>query len=242
MSAAPSPLGRAASRAGRGSPAGHRALRAGRGDDSHLRGATTSTRGWRRPRRPRRPSTSVHRRPPRRQETTTHACRDDTHVRLHHATFQGRRPSPTRPSPTPRASVGRRTGESISTSSSGPARSTEQACQTLLDKAIPKFGDMQSYFIIQRSDNFDGLEPGWFIVIEAYGNPPDQYNLEFGRQRLPRPLCEVGHREDLGPHPGLRGHVAGQSRALGAGYTVNSGSFLGTATFLSVTYCGRPSL
>jgi hypothetical protein len=67
----------------------------------------------------------------------------------------------------------------------GASRSTEQACQTLLDKAIPKFGDMQSYFIVQRSDNFQGLSPGWFIVIEAYKNPPDQYNLEFGRRGFP---------------------------------------------------------
>jgi hypothetical protein len=67
----------------------------------------------------------------------------------------------------------------------GASMSTEQACQTLLDKAIPKFGDMQSYFIIQRSDNFQGLSPGWYIVIEAYKNPPDQYNLEFGRRGFP---------------------------------------------------------
>jgi hypothetical protein len=41
---------------------------------------------------------------------------------------------------------------------------------------------MQSYFIVQLSDSFDGLEPGWWIVIEAYYNEPEESELDFGRR------------------------------------------------------------
>jgi hypothetical protein len=44
---------------------------------------------------------------------------------------------------------------------------------------------MQSYFIVQRSDNFDGMDPGWFVVAEAYRGEPSQENLQFGRRGFP---------------------------------------------------------
>lgn len=64
----------------------------------------------------------------------------------------------------------------------GDSVSTEQEARALLNRAIPRFGDMQSYFIIQRSDNFDGMRPGWWIVIEAYRKQPSTENLQFAKR------------------------------------------------------------
>jgi hypothetical protein len=49
---------------------------------------------------------------------------------------------------------------------------TKEEAQALLEKALPVFGDMQSYFIVQWSSNFDGMEPGRWVVIEAYQSNP----------------------------------------------------------------------
>lgn len=46
-------------------------------------------------------------------------------------------------------------------------------------------GDMQSYFIVQRSDNFEGMTPGWYVVFEAYRDYPSQDNIDFGRRPFP---------------------------------------------------------
>jgi hypothetical protein len=46
-------------------------------------------------------------------------------------------------------------------------------------------GDMQSYFIVQRSDNFEGMDPGWYVVFEAYRDYPSQENIDFGRRPFP---------------------------------------------------------
>ncbi len=46
-------------------------------------------------------------------------------------------------------------------------------------------GDMQSYFIVQRSDNFEGMTPGWYVVFEAYHDYPSQDNIDFGRRPFP---------------------------------------------------------
>lgn len=46
-------------------------------------------------------------------------------------------------------------------------------------------GDMQSYFIVQRSDNFEGMNPGWYVVFEAYRDYPSQENIDFGRRPFP---------------------------------------------------------
>ncbi len=67
----------------------------------------------------------------------------------------------------------------------GATVDTEELAQSALDAAIPLFGDMQSYFIVQRSDNFDMLRPGSFVVIEAYRDQPSSENLEFGRRGFP---------------------------------------------------------
>jgi hypothetical protein len=68
----------------------------------------------------------------------------------------------------------------------GASFKTEQEAQAALDKALPLFGDMQANFIIQLSDNFEGFEPGWFVLIEAYweeSNATD--SLDFARRAFP---------------------------------------------------------
>lgn len=67
----------------------------------------------------------------------------------------------------------------------GATTDTEGEAQALLEKALPYFGDMQSYFIVQQSDNFDGMEPGKWVVIEAYKENPSAENVDFGRRGFP---------------------------------------------------------
>lgn len=67
----------------------------------------------------------------------------------------------------------------------GASLESEGLAQSALQAAIPMFGDMQSYFIVQRSSAFDGLPPGLWVVIEAYRDQPSSENLEFGRRGFP---------------------------------------------------------
>jgi hypothetical protein len=67
----------------------------------------------------------------------------------------------------------------------GASVKSEEEAQALLDEATPRFGDMQSYFIVQRSDNFQGMRPGWWVVIETYRAEPSEENLSFDRRGFP---------------------------------------------------------
>ena len=67
----------------------------------------------------------------------------------------------------------------------GASVESEQAAQTILNDADPLFGDMQSYFIVQRSDNFEGLKPGWWVILEAYRSEPSSENLDFDHRGFP---------------------------------------------------------
>ncbi len=67
----------------------------------------------------------------------------------------------------------------------GASVRTEAAAQKGLDRAIPLFGDMQSYFIVQRSDSFRGMKSGWWLVVEAYHKFPSQENVDFARRAFP---------------------------------------------------------
>jgi hypothetical protein len=49
----------------------------------------------------------------------------------------------------------------------GDSVSTEAEARAALQKALPKF-DTALYMIVQHSDNFEGMRPGWWVVIEAY--------------------------------------------------------------------------
>jgi hypothetical protein len=67
----------------------------------------------------------------------------------------------------------------------GAETASEEEAQALLQEAIPVFGDMQSYFIVQKSDNFKGMAPGQWVVIEAFEANPTAENVEFGRRAFP---------------------------------------------------------
>ena len=67
----------------------------------------------------------------------------------------------------------------------GASLQTEARAQKALDRAIPLFGDMQSYFTVQRSDSFDGMRAGWWIVTEAYRKSPSPENLDLARRAFP---------------------------------------------------------
>jgi hypothetical protein len=67
----------------------------------------------------------------------------------------------------------------------GASFGTERDAQAALDKAMSVFGDMQPYFIVQRSDSFAGMTPGRWVVVEAYRKYPSKENLGFGRRGFP---------------------------------------------------------
>jgi hypothetical protein len=67
----------------------------------------------------------------------------------------------------------------------GESMGSEAAARAALAKATPLFGDMQSYFIVQRSDSFEGMRPGWWVVTEAYRAPPSAESLQFARRGFP---------------------------------------------------------
>ena len=62
---------------------------------------------------------------------------------------------------------------------------TEAAAQAALDKAKPRFGDTQSFFIVQRSDSFEGMAPGSWVVVEAHFKTPSDDNMTFARKGFP---------------------------------------------------------
>ncbi len=67
----------------------------------------------------------------------------------------------------------------------GASVESEEEAQSKLDKAIPIFGDMQSYFIVQKSDNLEGMRPGWWVIVEAYKAKPSQENLDLAKRAFP---------------------------------------------------------
>ena len=64
----------------------------------------------------------------------------------------------------------------------GASVGTENEAQALLDRATPAFGDMQTYFIVQRSDNFDGLTPGLWVLIEAHRKQPSAADMQLAKR------------------------------------------------------------
>jgi hypothetical protein len=67
----------------------------------------------------------------------------------------------------------------------GAVADTQQEAQTLLEGAQAAFGDQPTHFIVQKSDNFEGMEPGNWLVIEGYAAYPPAENIEFGKQVFP---------------------------------------------------------
>lgn len=50
---------------------------------------------------------------------------------------------------------------------------SETVARSRLNEAIPHFGDTANYFVVQASDSFSGMQPGSFVVAEAYAKRAD---------------------------------------------------------------------
>jgi|GEM_PF-3425297 hypothetical protein len=74
----------------------------------------------------------------------------------------------------------------------------EAEAQVLLEHALPLFGDMQPYFIVQKSDAFEGLVPGKWIIMEAYREHPSEENIQFAMRAFPDAVIKkaVARNED----------------------------------------------
>lgn len=73
----------------------------------------------------------------------------------------------------------------------GASMNFEDLVQQRIDDATPAFGDMQSYFIVQKSDNFEGMDPGWFVAIEAYRDETHaKDSLDFARRGFEEPYIK----------------------------------------------------
>jgi hypothetical protein len=85
----------------------------------------------------------------------------------------------------------------------GASTDTEAEAQDLLDAAVPAFGDMQAYFVIQLAENFDGLAPGYkkYIVVEAYRESPSAENQDFDRRGYPALTIEQATAITFDPIP-----------------------------------------
>ncbi len=66
----------------------------------------------------------------------------------------------------------------------GASVKTEAQAKALLEPA-KAVGDMQSNFIVQLSDNFAGMTPGYWVVFEAYYGYPSDDDLFFCRRPFP---------------------------------------------------------
>jgi len=66
----------------------------------------------------------------------------------------------------------------------GASVATEAEAKALLEPA-KAVGDMQSSFIVQLSDNFDGMSPGYWVIFEAYDGYPSEDDLFFCRRPFP---------------------------------------------------------
>ena len=62
---------------------------------------------------------------------------------------------------------------------------SEDDAQSSLNNAIPMLGSMQSYFIVQKSDSFEGMRPGWWVIVAAYRTIPSKENLDLAKRAFP---------------------------------------------------------
>ena len=92
----------------------------------------------------------------------------------------------------------------------GASVESEEAARAMLEDATPRFGDMQSYFIVQLSDNFEGMEPGWWVIFEAYHRKPSSENLDFDRRGFPDAYVKQATVRTSDPIPVYEDMVGGE--------------------------------
>lgn len=91
----------------------------------------------------------------------------------------------------------------------GASVRSERDAQKELSRALPLFGDMQSYFIVQRSESFEGMRPGWWVVIEAYRKQPSRENLMLARRAFPDAYVKTATVGTSYPIPVYEDQVSG---------------------------------
>lgn len=67
----------------------------------------------------------------------------------------------------------------------GASLKSEGDAQTILNNAIPMLGSMQAYFIVQKSDNFEGMRPGWWVIVAPHKTTPSKENLDIAKRAFP---------------------------------------------------------
>lgn len=79
---------------------------------------------------------------------------------------------------------------------------SEAAATKALKAARPYFGDMQDYFIVQRSDNFSGMRPGWWILVEGYRKASNaKSQREFAQRAFPSAYVKKATVKTADPIP-----------------------------------------
>jgi hypothetical protein len=66
----------------------------------------------------------------------------------------------------------------------GESVKSEARAKELLEPA-KAIGDTQMYFIVQLSDNFDGMRAGYWVIFEAYDHNPPDYDVDWCRRAFP---------------------------------------------------------
>ncbi len=67
----------------------------------------------------------------------------------------------------------------------GASLKSEDDAQTSLNNVIPMLGRMQAYFIVRKSDNFEGMRPGWWVIVAPHRANPSKENLEIAKRAFP---------------------------------------------------------
>lgn len=66
----------------------------------------------------------------------------------------------------------------------GASLGSEAQAKTQLEPA-KAVGDTQMNFIVQLSDNFEGMTPGYWVIFEAYDSYPAEWDIEWCRRAFP---------------------------------------------------------
>lgn len=68
----------------------------------------------------------------------------------------------------------------------GASENSEAAATGKLKAAGPSFGDMQSYLIVEHSDHFEGMRPGYWVLVEAFRTQASaQQNISLTQRSFP---------------------------------------------------------
>ncbi|NLO26864.1 MAG: hypothetical protein GX113_01590 [Actinobacteria bacterium] len=67
----------------------------------------------------------------------------------------------------------------------GAKLTTELEAQHVLERMGNEIHGLQFYFTVQKSDNFEGMEPGWWVVFEARRTSATGYDMDWYQRGFP---------------------------------------------------------